>query len=172
MPKLIILILFIFLIASCSNNVVYTEFKGIPENKWQKYSIITFNYHSKDSVSNNAIYINLRNNNNYEFNNLYLIVSVEFPPSWKNLKNPTTTKIVDTLQYEMTDAKGYFLGTGFTDIKENKLEYKSNITFPAKGNYKFSIQHAMRNIGSENGVEFLNGITDVGIEIEKTNKTN
>lgn len=167
MPKLTILILFVFFITSCSNNVVYTEFKGIPENKWHKDSIATFNYHSKDSVSNNSIYINLRNDNNYEFNNLYLIVSVEFPPSWKNLKDPITTKIVDTLQYEMTDARGYFLGTGFTDIKENKLEYKLNIIFPSKGNYKFSIQHAMRNIGNENGVEFLNGVTDVGIEIEK-----
>lgn len=174
MPKLTAFIILIFLFASCSNNVVYTDFKGIPNNKWHKNSAITFHYNSKDSISNNAIYINLRNDKNYEFNNLFLIVSVEFPPSWNTIQTQSVTKIIDTLQYEMTDAKGYYLGTGFTDIKENKLEYKSNITFPVKGKYTFKIQHAMRNIGNEEGVEFLNGITDVGIEIEKNEyyKTN
>jgi gliding motility-associated lipoprotein GldH len=151
-------------LVSCSNGTIFTAYKSITENKWDKNSVINFKYNAIDTVSKNTIYINLRNNKNYEFNNLFLIVTVEFPASINKAK---FSKITDTLEYEMTDAKGYFLGTGFTDIKENKLEYKTNISFPIKGEYHFSIQHAMRKIGEQNGVSFLNGVTDVGIEIVK-----
>ena len=160
MSKFIILILFSFLI-SCNKNTVFTEYESIPDNKWQQDHIVNFTYKPKDTLSKNTVFINLRNNKDYNFNNLFLIATVEFP---------NKTKVIDTLEYEMTDAKGYFLGDGFTDLKENKLEYKSNITFALKGNYHFYIQHAMRRISEENGVDYLNGITDVGIEIEKTIK--
>ena len=145
---------------SCTNNTIFTEYKSIPNNKWHKDSIISFHFNAKDTVSKNNIYINLRNNKEYEFNNLFLITSVEFP---------NKTKVIDTLEYEMTDAKGRFLGTGFTDTKENKLEYKASIPFAIQGDYHFTIKQAMRKIGEENGVNFLNGISDIGIEINKIN---
>lgn len=160
MPKQITLILISILFVSCANDTVFTKYKGIENNKWHKDSIISFNFNAIDTLSKNAVYINLRNDKNYEFNNLFLIASVEFP---------NKTKVIDTLEYEMADVKGRFLGTGSTDLKENKLEYKTNIKFPVVGKYHFSIQHAMRKIGKENGVDFLNGITDVGIEIENSN---
>ncbi len=161
MPKQITLIIISILFISCTNNTVFTKYKGIPNNKWHKDSIINFSFNAKDTLSRNTVYVNLRNNKNYAFNNLFLIASVEFP---------NKTKVIDTLEYEMTDARGRFLGTGFTDLKENKLEYKTNIKFPIQGEYQFSVQHAMRKIGEENGVDFLNGITDIGIEIENSNK--
>ena len=78
-------------------------------------------------------------------------------------------KIVDTLQYQMADKFGHFLGNGFTDIKENKLEYKTNVSFPYKGDYSIHVQHAMRKTRKVEGLIFLDGITDVGVKIEKTN---
>ncbi|MCF6350117.1 MAG: gliding motility lipoprotein GldH [Flavobacteriaceae bacterium] len=161
MLKQIILIVISILFISCTNNTIFTKYKGIENNKWHKDSIISFNYNTTDTISKNIVYINLRNDKNYAFNNLFLITTVEFP---------NKTKIIDTLEYEMADVKGHFLGTGFTDLKENKLVYKTNIRFPIVGEYQFSVQHAMRKISEENGIDFLNGITDVGIEIEHINK--
>ncbi len=157
----ILLILFSLTgIISCSNRAVYQEFKTMENAQWPKDSIVSFEFESNDTISKNNIYINIRNNMDYEFSNLFLIVGIQFPDNYR---------IIDTLEYEMTDKNGRFLGTGISDIKENKLEYKTNVTFPQKGNYTIDIQQAMRKNQKVEGVKYLNGITDVGVEIEKTN---
>ncbi len=158
MHKYIVIILIFIVFSSCARNTVFSTYKSIPNAKWHKDSIVNFTFNATDTLSKNAIYINLRNNKDYDFNNIFLIVGVDFP---------NKTKIIDTLEYKMTDEKGYYLGEGFTDIKENKLEFKINTQFPNKGNYQFHVQQAMRKNGKENGIVALNGITDVGIQIEK-----
>lgn len=145
---------------SCEKNRLFDTYKGVPDAAWHKDSIVKFNVPSTDSLSKNNIYIQLRNNKDYNFSNLFLIVGIEFPNHYQ---------IVDTLEYEMTSPEGRYLGTGMTDIKENILEYKTNVTFPVSGIYQFSIQHAMRKTRNIEGLEFLDGITDVGLQIEKVN---
>ena len=162
MTRVSLIILLIFL-SSCSNNTVFSEYKAVDNNQWQKDSVFNFDVDIQDTLYQHAIYLNLRNDKDYEFNNIFLIVDIDYP---------NNTKITDTLEYKMTDDKGVFLGTGFTDIKENKLELKESIIFPTKGIYKFQVQQAMRKNGQENGVEFLKGITDVGIQIEKLKNNN
>ena len=115
---------------------------------------------SIDTVQRKNIYVTLRNNKDYEFSNLFLIVGIEFPNNYK---------IVDTLEYEMTTLEGRFLGTGMTDIKENKLEYKTNVIFDQKGDYILSVQQAMRKTRDVEGLSYLGGITDVGVQIEIAN---
>jgi gliding motility-associated lipoprotein GldH len=138
--------------------MVYNQYENINNGQWHKDSIIKFSINSSDTISKRNIYINLRNNKNYEFSNLFLIVSIKFPSNYE---------IVDTLEYEMTSPEGRFLGTGISDIKENKLEYKTNVTFSEMGEYNISVQQAMRKSRNVDGIINLNGITDVGIEIEK-----
>ena len=70
----------------------------------------------------------------------------------------------------MTDPYGKWLGSGFTDIKENKLFYKENVIFPEKGDYKFSVHQATRGVNDIEGEFPLQGITDVGLRIEKNKK--
>lgn len=158
MIKKLTVLIILSLLLSCNKNNVYFKFKDLPNNKWHKDSILKFVYIAKDTINRNNIYLNLRNDKNYEFSNLFLITEVNFPDK---------TKIIDTLEYEMTNEKGEFLGSGFSDTKENKLEFKNNIKFPNKGDYTFKIQHAVRKIGKEKGIVELNGIIDVGLEIEK-----
>lgn len=148
------------IIISCNNNIAYNIYKPISNNQWHKDSIIDFTFKATDTLSINNVYINLRNNKNYQYSNLFLIVGISFPNNYQ---------VVDTLEYEMTNAEGRFLGSGFTDLKENKLEYKTNVVFPNSGDYYFTIQHAMRKSGEVDGIEILDGITDVGLQIEKMN---
>ena len=68
----------------------------------------------------------------------------------------------------MTNPDGTLLGDGFTDIKENKLFYKSKEQFTQKGIYKIHIKQALRQTGKIEGVQALPGITDVGFRIEST----
>lgn len=143
------------LLFSCDKKRVYDEYKSVG-NSWDKDSIVTFNLPELDSTKRYNLFVNLRANNDYKFNNLFLIVSLELPNGF--------TK-VDTLEYQMADPDGTLLGNGFSDIKESKLFYKENVRFRSK--YKVHIKQAVRENGKVPGVKDLDGITEVGFRIEK-----
>lgn len=160
MHKYLPLLVGVLLLVSCDSELLYDEFQSIESSKWTSENNIEFIVSNTDTISSKNVFITIRNNKEYEFSSLYLIAKIEFP---KGLR------VVDTLEYEMTDVQGKWLGTGFTDVKENKLFYKENVVFTEKGDYKFSIQQATRSIHDINGEKPLNGITDVGLSIEKVN---
>ena len=147
-------------VSSCDSNRIFDSYKSV-SNQWHKDSIITFNVTPTDSVNPYDLFVNIRNTNDYKYNNLYLIVEIDFP-NGKVIK--------DTLQYTMAKPNGELLGSGFSDVKENKLWYKEHMMFEENGDYKVSIQHAMRENGVVDGVEYLEGITDIGLRIENPSK--
>ena len=150
------ILLTVIVFYSCDKKRVFDEYKTVG-SAWHKDSIITFDLPVLDSTKRYNLFINLRDNNNYQYNNLFLIVSMEKPNGY--------TK-VDTLEYQMANPDGTLLGEGFTDIKESKLFYKENVRF--RGNYKVHIKQAVRETGKVPGVTLLEGITDIGLRIEKT----
>ncbi|WP_281231379.1 gliding motility lipoprotein GldH [Flavobacterium gelatinilyticum] len=148
-----ILLLAAVLLFSCDKKRVFDEYKSVG-SAWHKDSIVTFDLPVLDSTKMYNLFVNLRANNNYPFNNLFLIVSLETPNGY--------TK-VDTLEYQMANPDGSLMGNGFTDIKESKLFYKDA---KFRGHYKVHIKQAVRESGKIPGVQELDGITDVGFRIE------
>lgn len=158
-----ICILLLVFISSCDDNRVFDEYKSVPD-EWDKDNKIEFKVMPPDTINPYNLYINLRNTDDYKYSNLFLIVELNYP-NGKTLN--------DTLEYKMANPDGTFLGTGFTDVKENKLWYKGYdepFIFDEKGTYTINIQHAMRKNGNVHGIKNLEGVTDVGFRIEK--KTN
>jgi gliding motility-associated lipoprotein GldH len=145
---------------SCDSNSVFDQYISLKKNSWLLTDSLDFKVTINDTISRNNVYINIRNNREYQFSNLYLITRFDFPNG---------KKIVDTLQYEMTDKNGKFLGKGISEIKHSKLILKENIIFPISGQYSISIWQSMRRNGEINGVNKLHGVTDVGLRIEKVN---
>lgn len=150
-----LLLLLVILFSSCDKKRVFDQYKSVGST-WHKDSIVTFNLPELDSTKRYDLFINLRANNEYQYNNLFLIVALELPNGF--------TK-VDTLEYQMADPQGTLLGEGFSDIKESKLFYKENVRFRSK--YKVHIKQAVRENGKVPGVKALDGITEVGFRIEK-----
>lgn len=151
---LILLISFI----SCDSKGVFNTYTAMPNRLWNQKEPVHFEFAIEDTISKNNLFITLRNNQDYKYSNLYLIAALNFPNG---------KKIIDTLQYKMTDKTGKFLGTGISEIKDNKLFYKENVRFPISGTFSIDIHQAMRKIGEVKGIEALEGITDVGFKIEK-----
>lgn len=143
---------------SCNDKVEFSQYKTIKDSSWQTSEKISFNFSITDTLSPKNLFINIRNNSAYEFSNLYLITALKFPDS---------TKVVDTLQYKMADERGAYLGSGFSEIKENKLFYKERKIFPKSGSYVIEISQAMRKNGEIEPLNSLEGIQDVGFSIEK-----
>ena len=150
----------LFLIAivliSCDKKRVFDEYHSVGKS-WSKDTIVSFELPKMDIAKSYSLFLNVRDNNDYPFNNLFVIVSMEQPDK--------VTKI-DTLQYQMANPDGTLLGNGFTDVKENKLVYKEHVKFKP-GVYKVHIRQAVRQTGKVTGVEKLDGITEVGFRIEK-----
>ena len=153
-------IIVFFMLIACNESLVKSEFKAIDNGSWNKDSIVEFSFSDLDTLQNHHMFINLRNDENFPYNNLFLIAELDFPDG---------ETLTDTLEYEMALPDGQWLGHGYGSIKENKLWYKENIVFQNSGVYTLRLAHAMRKNGSIEGVENLEGITDVGFEIVKSN---
>lgn len=152
-----IVIGFLFMMFSCDDKTDFNQYQAVDKKGWKANEKVFFEFEVTDTISQKNLFINIRNNNDYEFSNLYLISELNFPNG---------TVIVDTLQYEMADETGQFLGSGFSEIKDNTLFYKEKKRFPVSGKYIFNVRHAMRKNGEIKPIEFLKGIQDVGFSVE------
>lgn len=149
-------LLVLLVVVSCNNQGFFNEYQSV-ESGWKKEDLKTFDFESLDTLSQRTAYINVRTNSEYPYSNLYLIVKM-FPPEG--------TATVDTLQYQMANADGSMLGTGFTDIKEHKLVWRKNLNLKKQGVYKVEIEHAIRKVNEVKGDAVLNGITEIGLEVQ------
>ncbi|MDN3723226.1 gliding motility lipoprotein GldH [Aequorivita sp. SDUM287046] len=160
MNKLLALFFTAALLASCETNTVFSEVQAL-DGQWGAEEVVAFQLPQLDSLKKYNLYLNIRNTNEYKFNNIFCIVSMNFP-------NGKT--VTDTLEYRMANPDGSWMGHGIGDIKDNKLWYKENVQFFEEGNYTVHIGHAVRNNGEVDGVTKLEGITDVGFSVEEASK--
>ncbi|MFD2908649.1 gliding motility lipoprotein GldH [Flavobacterium ardleyense] len=154
---LAILAVFFF---SCDKTRVFDEYKKL-DGTWKKADTLHFTFEQNDTINPYHLFLNVRNNNDYPFSNMYVIVSLKEPGE------KATTK-VDTLEYLMANPDGSLLGEGFSDVKESKLWYLENFKFNRAGKYNVEVVQAVRETGDIEGVEDLRGITELGLRIEKT----
>ncbi|KAA1247657.1 gliding motility lipoprotein GldH [Aquimarina sp. RZ0] len=156
--RFLILLFLSIALVSCDDKQVFDQYKTV-SGSWEQTEYMHFVIPELDSIQTYNLFINIRNDNAYRYSNLFLISEMRFP-------NGKVVK--DTLEYQMALPDGTWLGTGFTDLKENKLWYKENVSFTEKGEYTFVLQHAMRKNGEISGIYSLEGITDIGFRIESS----
>jgi gliding motility-associated lipoprotein GldH len=140
-------------LVSCGQ-VLFQESQTVPNKNWEIGNNITFDVEVKDTMVGYDFYIDLRNEANYPYANIYMFVNTIFP-SGKSAK--------DTVECILADRTGRWLGNGLGDVIDNHILFKENIRFPNKGTYSFAFEQGMRN-------EALPAIIDVGISIEKHTK--
>ena len=158
MSKIIVAIAIAAILVSCNSNMVKSEYRATDGGVWNKDDVLEFTFSELDTVQDHDMFINVRNDETFQYNNLFLIAELNFPDG---------NTVTDTLEYEMALPDGTWLGKGYGSLKENKLWYKENIVFPTSGVYTLRVSHAMRKNGDVNGVMNLEGITDIGFEIVK-----
>ena len=140
----------LFFLASCksdSEQVFLNDLNG----KWNKKAEQKFNFKVEDAQNPKNIIFVVRNNNDYPYSNIRLIVN------FSDLK--AKSKSTDTLNYILAKPNGAWIGKGFGETKETLFQYKLNYKFPANGNYSIGVIQAMRN-------DNLVGIEDIGVKIE------
>ncbi len=142
----------VFFFISCTDNTIYHQYANIDKNGWDQDSVAVFSVDIQDTTGDYDVIIDVRNKENYSYQNLYLFVYSNSPDSiW----------VGDTLNCILADNQGRWAGTGIGSTKNLPFLYMSNIKFPEKGTYTFKIKQGMRD-------HILEGINNIGLKIQKT----
>ena len=144
----------IIILTSCDSNFVYGEDIDIGPDGWSKDSLLVFRCDSTFKMpALIKIGINIRNNIDYYYSNMYLFVEIKIPGK----KDP----IRDTINHVLMTPDGYWLeGVEGYNIKESIVYYPYAIQNPPKGMYTIKVQHGMPD-------DFLKSVVSVGTRIEK-----
>ena len=110
----------LLILASCNNNSEQVFMNNL-NGKWDKKAEQKFDFNIKDAKNPKNIIFVVRNNNDYPYSNIRLIVNF--------LDKKTKIKSTDTLNYILAKHSGEWLGKGFGDTKEILFQYKLNYKF-------------------------------------------
>lgn len=158
MTKILLFFFAVFFLSACTQQAIYREDQNTP-NGWALNDTLRFKIDQSLAKPAN-IYIHLRNNHDYPFANIFLVV---------NRQEGDSLFMADTLEYAMATPSGEWLGTGFSSVKENKLEWKTNWQPHGDSPYVIEIAQANRSNGKVKGADNLAGIVSVGVSIEHQN---
>lgn len=138
-------------LSSCQTIDLYEKVVSIPGQKWKTSFTPQFNFDIKDTQSRYDVYVILRHNEKYEFNNI-----------WINITYAMKGQQPVGGQYELPLANndGWF-GIAMDDLYEHRVRITpaNGISFKA-GEYTFTIGQIMRKDPLEN-------VLNVGLRIEK-----
>jgi gliding motility-associated lipoprotein GldH len=148
--KACLLLTMSLMVCTCVNINVYEQNVAIDHSAWPEGKILRYEYNSTDTITTKLLSIGLRHTGLYPYSNIYLFITT-IAPNGKSIK--------DTVEYNLVNDNGKWIGSGIGDICDLRLSYKHKARFGQQGKYIFYIQHGMRD-------DILSGILDVGIRIE------
>lgn len=149
-PRFGLFFLLLATLAGCGD-VMFQQSHKVPNKNWEVDRTFQFEVPVQDTVGSYDFYIDLRNDSDYPYANIYMFVNTTFP-SGKTAR--------DTVECILADKRGKWLGDGLGDILDNHILFKENVRFPNSGTYVFEFEQGMRE-------EALPAMLDVGISIEK-----
>ena len=135
----------------CDTVSVYEKITRFPAFKWESSNKPTFNFTIKDTNSLYNIFIVVRHEDAYHFNNLWLNVTT---------KAPGTAPINQQLELILADNGKGWRGSGLDDIFTHRVQITQAPIKLKQGDYQFTLQQTMR----ENPLE---SVMDAGIRVEK-----
>ncbi len=149
--KITVCVLLSTLFFSCNRNVVFSEYKKLPEEGWRTENKLTYDVTIDDNSKYHNVFLTVRHADAYPYSNLYVFLTTTYPDGKTSL---------DTLECVLANQKGEWQGDGAGDLWDNKIPLKQNVKFPQNGIYHFTFEQGMRT-------NPLPLILDFGMVIEK-----
>ena len=145
------IILLIFFFVSCNTLDVYEKNIFFPDHSWKSSEKASFSFNIKDTIAAYLIYVVIRHEDAYHYNNIWLNITTKAPG--------------DSIRNQMVSAplannKKGWLGTGMDDIYDHRVKITRTPVKLKKGIYEFTLQQNMRE-------EPLQFILNAGIRVEK-----
>lgn len=141
--------------AGCTSVDLYEHSVPIPGHSWKSSFKPSFNFTITDTASAYNVFLVLRHNDRYDFNNIYVNIYAKQPGSDSAQK----------VQYDLrlgSDLTGW-MGSGMDDVYEHRIlltPRDQRFYFRKPGTYTFTVEQIMRE-------DPLRNVYDVGVRIEK-----
>ena len=148
--KLVISLSAIWGIASCSRNEFFFKYHSFANAEWDQNNPVVFDVKIDDNSQPYDVLIELRNNNDYPFSNIWLFI---------DYKTPAGHNRTDTIGVDLADIYGKWYGEGLS-LYNLSIPYETSVFFPDTGRYIYSIYQGMRD-------NPLKGISDIGLKVLK-----
>ena len=148
--KLFIFISMLFGIVSCSHKEIFFDYHSFADAEWDRDIPAVFNVKIEDNSQPYDVSIELRNDDNYPFSNIWLFIDCKIPDG---------TGRTDTVGVDLADVSGKWYGKGLS-LYNLSIPYETSVLFPDTGTYIYSIRQGMRE-------NLLKGISDIGLKVSK-----
>ena len=143
------------ILLSCARIDLFERVSAIPGQSWQSTYRPSFSFDIKDTTAPYQLFLILRHNNRYNYNNI-----------WINIYRKRPDGQVSRVPYELllaTNEKGW-LAEGMDDIYEHRIPLippaNDSFYFNKAGIYTFTLEQIMRD-------DPLEHVLDVGVHIER-----
>jgi gliding motility-associated lipoprotein GldH len=140
----------LFLLSCGKDQVVYNHYLAIDRSAWEKGKEYYFTFQIDENTVPYNITLEIRNNNLYPYQNLWILLKGE---------PPVGPMVRDTMECMLADDFGKWLGNGIS-LFQTSFPIKTNYFFADTGRYTFSFRQGMRS-------DTLKGIQEIGLLIEK-----
>jgi gliding motility-associated lipoprotein GldH len=140
---------------SCTTIDLYEKSVAIPGHSWKSDFKPSFTFTIKDTASAYQLFLILRHNDKYNYNNIYINLTTKQPGS------DSTQSARFSL--DLANNETGWNATGMDDIYEHRISLTpadKNFYFKKKGDYTFTIGQVMRE-------DPLRNVLNVGLRIEK-----
>lgn len=140
-------------LSSCQSIDLYERVVSIPKQEWQSSFKPQFKFSIRDTAAAYQVYILLRHNEKYEFNNIWVRLYAQAPGD---------TARLFSLELPLANNDGW-MGTAMDDLYDHRIAVTLDpaiFNFKKPGEYTFTLEQIMRKDPLEN-------ILNVGLRIEK-----
>lgn len=136
---------------SCGDGALYEQYQVIEQTSWEKDKTYYFTFSVEDISVPYDLRLEVRNNNLYPYQNLWVFISEEAPIG--ALRR-------DTMECMLADDYGKWYGQGIT-LFQSSFPVRNHYYFPHVGQYTFSFRQGMRN-------NHLRGIEEIGLSVRRS----
>jgi gliding motility-associated lipoprotein GldH len=147
-------LLLVVIHSSCTHTDLFEKNVSIPGHAWKSGYKPSFNFTIKDTSVPYRLFIILRHNDRYNYNNIYINLSTRQPGQ----------DSVQSARYDLKLAnEDGWLASGMDDIYEHRIALtplSGSFYFRKPGDYTFTIEQVMRE-------DPLQHVLNVGLRIEK-----
>ncbi len=143
-----------FWLSSCQTVDLYEKNIPLPRQEWSAAYKPRFNFVIRDTAAAYQLYIVLRHNEQYNYNNIWLNLYAQEPgkPAQKFM-----------LELPLATSERGWLGTGMDDLYEHRIPITidpSKFTFTHPGTYNFMLEQVMRE-------DPLEHVFNIGLRLER-----
>jgi gliding motility-associated lipoprotein GldH len=152
--KTIFFLFAVLILNSCRTIDLYEKVVSIPGHSWQSNFKPKFTFEIKDTSSNYQVFIILRHNDKYNYNNIWLNLYAQAP-------GDSAKKFM--LELPLANNEKGWLGSAMDDLYEHRVALTldpQKFNFKKAGTYSFTLEQVMRE-------DPLLNVLNAGIRLEK-----